>query len=83
MATHVRLDRRALDRVVQDVMRDVQRDLQRSFDDLGRRHKGRSVPEAKSALREVLRRHGGSGSELELTQWATAITEGTRITLRR
>lgn len=81
MSARVKLDRRALDRVVQDVVRDVRRDLQRSFDDLGRRYRGRPVPEVRSALRDSIRRHGGTASEPELTQWATAISEGTRITL--
>ena len=76
------LDRREFDRAVQDAMKSAQRDLQRSFDDLGRRYRGRPIHEVKTALRSVLRREGGTADEPELTEWATAISEGTRIVLK-
>lgn len=82
MSFKVEFDQRAIDRAVQDTMRAVQRDLQRSFDDLGRRYRGRPVHEVKVALRDVLRRGGGNAGEPELTEWATAISEGTRIVLK-
>ncbi|NTW38520.1 MAG: hypothetical protein HGA44_01325 [Cellulomonadaceae bacterium] len=63
-------------------MRGAQRDMERSFDDLGRRYRGRPVPEVKVALRGALRRGGGDAGEPELTEWAKAISEGTRIVLK-
>lgn len=82
MPAQFKFDQGAIDRVVQDAMRGAQHDLQRSFDDLGRRYRGRPVNEVKVALRDVLRRGGGNVGEPELTEWATAISEGTRIVLK-
>jgi len=82
MPAQFKFDQGAIDRTVQDAMRGAKRDLQRSFDDLGRRYRGRPVNEVKAALRDVLRREGWNVSEPELTEWATTISEGTRIVLK-
>ncbi len=82
MSVRVQIDQRALDRVVKDAMREAQRQLQRTFDELGRRYQGRPVAEVKVALKAALARGGGNATDPELTEWATAISEGTRIVLK-
>lgn len=56
-------------------------DMQATFDRLGRELKGQSLDAAKSRLRREWARDGGSLTDPELTEWATALIEGTRIVL--
>lgn len=73
---------RELQRVAQDLVDEAAKDHQKLFDSLGRRYKGRPVPEVKNALRREWRRLGGDISDPDLTDYATLISEGTRIKMR-
>ena len=74
---------RQLKKAVADGLRDVAQDYQRMFDSLGRRYRGRPVSTIKPALQREWRRvDGGRLSERDLTEYATAISEGTKIKMR-
>ncbi|HLR94128.1 MAG TPA: hypothetical protein VK053_06365 [Jiangellaceae bacterium] len=73
---------RELKRMAEGAVRDIASDYQQMFDSLLRRYKGRHVSEVKPVLRREWARVGGSISDPELTDYATLISEGTRIELR-
>lgn len=60
-------------------VQDIASDYQRMFDSLSRRYMGRPVSEIKPVLRREWAQIGGSISDPELTDYATLISEGTRI----
>jgi inorganic triphosphatase YgiF len=75
-----KFDQRAIDQLAKELVKDEAKKLQKMMDDLLRRHKGHPVAEVKSALvREWEKRDGGKVTDPELTEWATHISEGTRI----
>ena len=53
--------------------------MQRTLDQLARQYKGRPVATVKPALKRAWERNGGKITDPELTEWATAISEGTPI----
>jgi hypothetical protein len=71
-----------LERAVKPAIKNLASDYQKMFDSLLRRYKGRPVSEIKPVLRREWSRIGGSISEPELTDYATRISEGTRIQMR-
>ncbi len=71
-----------LEKAIQPAMKDIASDYQKMFDSLSRRYKGRPVSEIKPVLRREWSRVGGSISDPELTEYATHISEGTRIQMR-
>jgi len=74
---------RQLRKAVQDGLRDVAKDYQKMLDSLGRRYRGQSLSTIKPALqREWKRVGGGRLTEPDLTEYATAISEGTPIKMR-
>jgi hypothetical protein len=73
---------RDLKKMVQGTVKDIASDYQKMFDSLLRRYKGRPVSQIKPVLRREWARVGGSISDPELTEYATHISEGTRIQMR-
>lgn len=73
---------RDLKKMVQGTVKDIASDYQKMFDSLSRRYKGRPVSEIKPVLRREWARIGGAISDPELTDYATLISEGTRIQMR-
>ena len=71
-----------LEKAVRPALKDIASDYQKMFDSLSRRYKGRPVSEIKPVLKREWSRVGGSISDPELTDYATLISEGTRIQLR-
>ena len=71
-----------LEKAVRPALKDIASDYQKMFDSLLRRYKGRPVSEIKPVLRREWSRVGGSISEPELTEYATHISEGTRIKMQ-
>lgn len=71
-----------LEKAVRRALKDIASDYQKMFDSLLRRYKGRPVSEIKPVLRREWSRVGGSISDPELTEYATHISEGTRIQMR-
>ncbi|MFN8119060.1 MAG: hypothetical protein U0R67_05775 [Micropruina glycogenica] len=71
-----------LEKAVKPALKDIASDYQKMFDSLLRRYKGRPVSEIKPVLRREWSRVGGSISDPELTEYATHISEGTRIQMR-
>ena len=71
-----------LEKAIRPAMRDIASDYQRMFDSLTRRYKGRPVSEIKPLLKHEWSQLGGSISDPELTDYATHISEGTRIHMR-
>lgn len=73
---------KALEKAVQPALKDISSDYQKMFDTLLRRYKGRPVTEIKPVLRREWSRVGGSISDPELTDYATLLSEGTRIEMK-
>lgn len=71
-----------LEKAIRPAVKDIASDYQRMLDSLSRRYKGRPVSEIKPVLKREWARMGGSISEQELTDYATLISEGTRIQMR-
>lgn len=64
-------------------VRDLASQYEKMLDSLRRRYTGRPVAEIKPVLkREWARINGGSISDPELTDYATLISEGTRIKMQ-
>ena len=61
------------------VKQDATRHYQQMFDRLSRQHRGKPVDEVKRALGRAWAADGGTITDPELTDWATAISEGTHI----
>ncbi len=69
-------------KIARDAMKEAADDTQKLFDSLLRRYRGRPVSEIKAVLRREWSRRDGTMSERELTDYATLISEGTRIQVR-
>jgi len=74
-----KFDQRAIDKLAKELVKDEAKKLQKMMDDLLRRYKGRPVAEVKSALTREWKKDGGKITDPELTEYATHISEGTRI----
>lgn len=71
-----------LEKAVRPALKDIASGYQKMFDSLLRRYQRRPVSEIKPVLRREWARVGGSISDPELTEYATHISEGTRIQMR-
>ena len=74
-----KFDKRAIDKLAKEVVKEEGKKIQRTLDDLLRRYKGHPVAEVKSALAREWKKDGNNIGEPELTEWATHISEGTRM----
>lgn len=77
-----KFDKRAIDKMARELVQDEAKDIQKTLDGLLRRYEGRPVPEVKQALKREWTRRGGSISDAEAQDWATHISQGTRIEIR-
>lgn len=73
---------RQLNRAVQGALGGVAKDYQRMFDSLSRRYRGRPVSTIKRVLQREWKRLGGSITDPELTEYATHISNGTKINMK-
>lgn len=78
----LKLNERELKKMIQGAVQDVAAEYQQMLDSLLRRYEGSPVAEIKPVLRREWRRIGGDISDPELTEYATFISEGTRIQMR-
>ncbi len=74
--------RRTAEESVNEGVRKITADLQRMFDDLLKLHGGRPIEEVKTEVRTACQHRQLKLAESELTAYATAISEGTRIAMR-
>lgn len=85
MGSGFTFDSKGFEKEVQNAAREGVRDVatqyERMFTSLRRRYAGRPVDEIKPALRREWRRIGGSITDPDLTEYATLISEGHRITM--
>jgi hypothetical protein len=72
---------RALKKTAEQAYKERATDMQRMFDRLGRELKDQPLDVAKSRLQREWSRDGGSITDPELTEYATALVEGRRIVL--
>ena len=77
-----KFDQRAIDKLAKDVVKEEAKKLQKMMDGFLGRYKGRPVAEVKSAMAREWEKDGGKIGEPELTEWATHISEGTRIQIK-
>lgn len=68
-----------IQKLVQEELNSIASDYQRMFDSILARYQGRPVSEIEPVIRREWSRRGGSLSSAEATEYATAISEGTRI----
>lgn len=71
--------RREVERQVQPAIEELARDMTLEMDQLQTRYAGRPAAEIKPALQRLFTRDGGSISDPELSEYAEAISAGTRI----
>ena len=72
-------DDRALKKVAQQAADEAGRQFQRELDRLRRTHSGKPLDEVKRHVRQAFRQIDVKASESEITDYATAISEGSRI----
>lgn len=72
---------RAIKKAAEQAYKNQAVEMQSMFDRPGRELKGQPLDLAKSRLRREWTRDGGSITEAELTDYATALVEGSRIVL--
>jgi hypothetical protein len=70
---------RDMERSANELMRQSASELQSAFDSVLASHGGHPVDEVKPALTLACQRHDFTFDEDDLTAYATAISEGTRI----
>jgi hypothetical protein len=71
--------RRSIEKEVTKAVEGIARDRTRDLDAMRRQYTGRPIAEIKPALQRVFAKDGGSITDPELTEWAQAISDGTRI----
>jgi hypothetical protein len=81
MSNFARDIERSMKQQVESAYRQRASEMQATFDRLGRELKGQPLAAAKSRLQREWARDGGSLTDPELTDYATALVEGTRIVL--
>lgn len=77
-----KLNERGLKKFIQGAVQDVAAEYQQMLDSVLRRYQGHPVAEIKPVLRREWNKIGGNISDPELTEYATYISEGTRIQMR-
>jgi hypothetical protein len=75
-------NRAELDKLAKQAVKGKVAETQALLDRLHRTYSGRPVAEVEAALIREWRRAGGTISDPEATEWATLISEDTRIVLR-
>lgn len=76
-------DKKGMRDLEQQVKKSVQHDIQKFFDRFSQQYSGQSIENVKVALaREWRQRIGGSITDPELTEYATAISNGDTIKVR-
>ena len=68
-------------KAVEPQLRARAQEMERLLADLTRRHKGRPVSQIKVPVRTAFKQHGWELTDPDLTRYATAISEGTKITV--
>ena len=82
-ATHLRLDKRSLEKLAQQAARQAVREAQPLFDDLHREHAGEPVEQVEPHVRAMFRRlNWKPESSDEIPEYAQIIARGDRILLR-
>jgi hypothetical protein len=81
MSSNFQFNEQGLRQLEREVIRKVAPEVQRIFDSVYRTHNGKPVDQVKPVLKLAWERQGGGAriSDPELTNLATAISEGTRI----
>lgn len=74
-----KFDQSGFKKVASDALNERVRQMQQTMDRLSRELGGQPIEMVKARLRREWRRMGGSISDPELTQYATALVEGTPI----
>ena len=82
MAGGFSFDDKAFKKLTNDIVKEAARDEQKWMDDFARRHKGQTVDQIAPALKREWDRRGGNISMAEARDYATHISEGTRIEFR-
>lgn len=76
------IDKEALKKVFQQGVDDVGRKFQMELDRLHRMYAGKPLDEVKLRVREAFRRIDVKASEAEITDYATKISDGTKIQVK-
>lgn len=76
-----KFDKRALETVANDALKKRVAELQRLFDPIHQSHAGKPASEVLPALRSACRSAEMTPDKQQLTSWAQAISDGTRIVL--
>jgi hypothetical protein len=74
-----KFDEGAFKKIAEQAVKDKARDMQRRMDRLAAELKGKPLETAKVRLQQEWRRDGGSITDPELTEYAQALIDGTRI----
>ena len=75
-------DERAIKKVAQQAADEVGRQFERELERLRRSHSGKPVDDVKRHVRQAFRRLDATATESEITDYAVAISEGSRIKVR-
>ncbi|MFD5848302.1 hypothetical protein [Streptomyces chartreusis] len=80
----LKVDDRALKKMVQQGVKKMADDLTRALNGLTARYQGKPLEEIKPQIQRVWAKHSGGGSitDPELTQFAEQIQAGGRVTVR-
>lgn len=73
---------REMNKLVKSTLGDLAADYQKMFDRLSAQHKGRPIAQVKSVLQREWAKLGGKISDPELTGYAQAISDGTKIQIK-
>jgi hypothetical protein len=79
----IKFNKNELDKLFKKAVGDKVKETQALLDRVHRDYGGHPVPEVKAALVRAWRRDGGQISDSEATDWATLISQGTRIVLKQ
>lgn len=87
MGSHVTSDfsnnfDRDLKKLVKDGSKQLAKDWQKMFDSLSKRYAGKQVSTIKPVLRREWKKLGASPTDRELSDYATLVSEGTRIEVK-
>ncbi len=86
MASSFRFDKHGLEKAIRKAgsphMRETARKMERVLAGLAAECRGSPIPTVKSAVRRAFKTQGWDIRDPELTRYATAISEGTTISVR-
>lgn len=71
--------KRAVEEQAQSAINEIAKNMTRDLSRLSNQYAGHPIDEIKPALKRVWEKDGGSLTDPELTQYAQAISDGTRI----